>query len=85
MLGIDGIKNCKDYNQNELENLNRGPMASKTSDAARYEIKIGRGKFTIIDTPGLGDSRGLKTDVDHIKQIKQMVQKEGGINAIVVV
>lgn len=52
-----------------MENLDGGPMASKTSDAARYEIKIGQGKFTFIDTPGFGDSRGLDTDAVHFKKI----------------
>jgi hypothetical protein len=37
-------------------------MASKTSGAHRYEIKIGSATFTIIDTPGFGDSRGMKVD-----------------------
>ncbi len=37
-------------------------MASKTSDAKRYAIKIGHVNLTVIDTPGFGDSRG--TDVD---------------------
>jgi hypothetical protein len=41
-------------------------MASKTSGAAKYEIKIGQGNFTIIDTPGFGDSRGEETDKDHV-------------------
>ena len=60
-------------------------MASKTSDAARYEIKIGQGTFIIIDTPGFGDSRGTKTDDKHFLKIKEQVLKEGGINCIVVV
>jgi len=74
MKSIDGIQSCKDYHQIELENLKGGTMASKTSDAARYVIPIGHGKFTIIDTPGFGDSRGLDTDKDHLIKIKQMVQ-----------
>ena len=69
MLSIDGIQSCKDYHQKELENLDGGPMASKTSDAARYEIKIGQGKFTFIDTPGFGDSRGFDTDAVNFKKI----------------
>ena len=71
MLSIDGIQSCKDYHKKELENLDGGPMASKTSDAAKYEIKIGQGKFTIIDTPGFGDSRGTNTDDEHFKKIQE--------------
>jgi len=45
-------------------------MASKTSDAARYEMIIGHAKFTIIDTPGFGDSRGMAVDAEHFEKIK---------------
>jgi hypothetical protein len=34
-------------------------MVSKTSNAKKYKLKIGHGNFTIIDTPGFGDSRGV--------------------------
>jgi hypothetical protein len=37
-------------------------MASKTSDPVKYYIKIGCASFTFIDTPGFGDSRGMKID-----------------------
>ncbi len=40
-------------------------MASKTSDAKKYEIKLGHALFTIIDTPGFGDSRGMQYDNSH--------------------
>jgi hypothetical protein len=33
-------------------------MESKTSEANDYVIEIGYGRFTIIDTPGFGDTRG---------------------------
>jgi septin family protein len=55
----NGIKNCKNLNKQELENQEGGKMASKTSGCARYEVKIGKAKVTIIDTPGFGDSRGV--------------------------
>jgi len=45
-------------------------MASKTSDAGRYEVIIGHAKFTIIDTPGFGDSRGMEVDKEHFEKIK---------------
>ena len=45
-------------------------MASKTSDAAKYELIMGHGKFTIIDTPGFGDSRGTEVDIKHFEKIK---------------
>jgi len=45
-------------------------MTSKTSDSGRYEINIGHGKFTIIDTPGFGDSRGMSINAEHFEKIK---------------
>jgi len=60
-------------------------MTSKTSSAVRYEMKIGHGNFTIIDTPGFGDSRGIDVDCDYFEKIKQAIMMEGGINCICVV
>ena len=60
-------------------------MASKTSEAGKYEMKIGHGNFTIIDTPGFGDSRGIDVDAEHFNKIKETVLMEGGINCICVV
>ena len=60
-------------------------MASKTSDALKYEIQIGHGKFTVIDTPGFGDSRGMSVDALNFEKIKSAVMMEGGINCICVV
>jgi len=55
----DGIENCKEINKNVLENKEGGDMASKTSGCEKYQVKIGKAKVTIIDTPGFGDSRGV--------------------------
>lgn len=53
------------YNDEDIENYEGGPMASKTSDARRYGFKIGHAEFTVIDTPGFGDSRGMDVDTEH--------------------
>jgi predicted GTPase len=60
-------------------------MASKTSGCAKYKIKIGEAKLTIIDTPGFGDSRGVELDDEHVKKICDYVLTERGINCIVIV
>jgi hypothetical protein len=48
-------------------------MESKTSEANDYVIRIGHGKFTIIDTPGFGDTRGRKVDEENFKIIREKV------------
>jgi predicted GTPase len=56
------LEACEARNNQEIENENGGPMASKTSKAKKYYIKIGHVSLTIIDTPGFGDSRGPDVD-----------------------
>lgn len=60
-------------------------MSSKTSDAARYEFSIGYARFTVIDTPGFGDSRGMDTDAENFDKIKKIVLDEQGINCVCVI
>lgn len=60
-------------------------MASKTSEVTKYEVRIGNANLTIIDTPGLGDSRGTLQDEENFKKIKEVVLEEGGINCVFVV
>ena len=60
-------------------------MASKTSDVRKYEVKVGHALFTIIDTPGFGDSRGMDVDAEHFEKIKKTVLDEGGINCVCVI
>lgn len=45
-------------------------MSSKTSEALKYELKIGHATFTFIDTPGFGDSRGMIVDGSQAEKIK---------------
>ena len=34
-------------------------MSSKTSGVTKYKIKIGKANLIVVDTPGLGDTRGM--------------------------
>ena len=45
-------------------------MDYQTSDANEYKLKIGHANFTIIDTPGFGDSRGMEVDQQNFELIK---------------
>lgn len=85
MRSIDGIKSCRKFNIKEVENKEGGKMVSRTSEAVRYELKIGHVKLTIIDTPGFGDSRGTEVDSQNFDKIKQIILEEGGINCVCVI
>ena len=68
--------------ENDLDDL----MASKTSDAKVYQIELAPNwHFTIIDTPGFGDSRGLETDKKHVERIMACLQKVTSINCVMLV
>jgi septin family protein len=82
---LNGVANCRKFNEKGIENKIKGKMSSKTSDARTYTIKIGYVTLTIIDTPGFGDTRGTQTDDANFKRIKEAVLEEGGINCICVV
>ena len=70
-----------------VENALEDRMASKTSDARVYQIELaGNWFFTIIDTPGFGDSRGLDVDKEHVKRIMACLkEKIQSINCVMVV
>ena len=70
-----------------VENALRDPMASKTSDARVYQIQLASNwHFTIIDTPGFGDSRGLEVDKRHVQRIMACLkEKIQSINCVMLV
>ena len=82
---IKDIKGFKRINKADVENQEGGNMASKTNDVVKYVIEIGHATFTIIDTTGFGDTRGLETDKINVEKIKQAVISEGSINCICVI
>eukprot|EP00929_Paragymnodinium_shiwhaense_P109722 TRINITY_DN76219_c0_g1_i1.p1 TRINITY_DN76219_c0_g1~~TRINITY_DN76219_c0_g1_i1.p1 ORF type:complete len:829 (-),score=117.61 TRINITY_DN76219_c0_g1_i1:2-2488(-) len=57
-------------------------MASKTSDAQAYSIKLGNVSLTVVDTPGFGDSRGLEVDEAHVKRVVERLETVGEINCV---
>ena len=85
LSSVKDIRGFKRINKVDVENQEGGAMASKTSDVVKYVIQIGHATFTIIDTTGFGDNRGLETDKINVKKIKQAVISEGSINCICVI
>jgi len=59
LCDIKNIQGLKRINKVDVENEEGGDMASKTSDAVKYIFEIGHATFTIIDTTGFGDTKGV--------------------------
>ena len=57
-------------------------MESKINVATLYNVKVGNLKVEIIDTPGFGDSHGLKQDEENVQKIIELLQKEDYINCV---
>jgi hypothetical protein len=73
---INGIKSCKKFIKNSLENPEGGPIAYYTSDAVKHIFKIGHGNFTFIEPPGLGYRCEDGNDV-YFANIKKAMLDEG--------
>lgn len=58
---------------------------SQTLKCKLYSFSRGRDSFTLIDTPGLGDTRGLQQDDQNIDIIAQAAEKAGEISAVIFV
>ena len=82
---FDGINQCEEFNDNSKENEQNYKMSSKTSAVTQYLVKIGQANLIVVDTPGLGDTRGTKKDEKHIEEIKSHVLSLGGANCIMIV
>ena len=82
-LGIDvGVQHFHSFNEIKLENAISNKMQSKTSDALKYTVSLGDTNLEIIDTPGFGDSRGLKEDKKHVTRIIDALKKEDYVNCV---
>ena len=70
-----------------VENALDDPLASKTSDARVYQLELASNWFfTIIDTPGFGESRGLDVDKQHVERIMACLkEKIQSINCVMLV
>lgn len=61
LKGVNSINSVNQQNKIDIEQNLEDEMASKTDDALVYKnVPFGNFKINIIDTPGFGDSRGLK-------------------------
>ena len=82
-VSIDAASaSLRSFHDIELENAQASPMESKTSGAKLYETKICGLDVGVIDSPGFGDSRGLKQDKANSKAIVSALRAEDYINCI---
>uniref|UniRef100_A0A1X7UI58 AIG1-type G domain-containing protein n=1 Tax=Amphimedon queenslandica TaxID=400682 RepID=A0A1X7UI58_AMPQE len=85
-LGIDvGVQHFHPFNEIKLENATSDKMQSKTSDALKYTVSLGDTNLEIIDTPGLGDSRGIEQDINRLEMIIQCLKNEESIHCVCLV
>lgn len=78
----DGITQFRQFNEMKLENAQSCQMESKTDGAKLYNVELGELKVGVIDTPGFGDSRGMKADEANVKKIITTLQGEEFINCV---
>ena len=85
-LGIDvGVKHFCSFNDIKVENAISNKMKSKTSDALKYTVSLGGTNLEIIDTPGLGDLRGIEQDINRLEMITQCLRNEESIHCVCLV
>ncbi|XP_056239716.1 uncharacterized protein LOC130174115 [Seriola aureovittata] len=85
ILGVDWEDNCRFKLINE--ETNKTQACSQTSEVTAYQIYHTDGfqvpySLTIIDTPGFGDTRGIKKDKEITDKIREFFSLEGGIDSI---
>ena len=73
------------FNDGGLE-AGGGSKHSQTNDAKVYPFKSRNGiKFTILDTPGLADTRGLQQDKQHKASIAKAIKENiATVNAVII-
>ncbi|XP_023282635.1 uncharacterized protein LOC111670230 [Seriola lalandi dorsalis] len=69
------------------EETNKTQACSQTSEVTAYQIYHTDGfqvpySLTIIDTPGFGDTRGIKQDKEITEKIREFFSVRGGIDSI---
>lgn len=75
------VAKFRQYHDIKLEDSETRQMQSKTSGAKIYKGDLS----SIIDTPGFGDSRGLKQDEENVQSIISCLKAESYINCVCLV
>ncbi len=81
----NGLAQFRHFNDVKLEKAESRQMESKTSGAKLYDVELGKLKVGLIDTPGFGDSRGMKEDKENVKKIIAAIEEQEFINCVCLV
>ena len=81
----DASKGFRPFHDIKLENAEARKMESKTSGAKLYETTICGLNVGVVDSPGFGDSRGLKRDKENAEEIIRALSSEDYVNCICLV
>ena len=76
--------NVEKYYSHHSENQN-SESESQTQECFIYEFDNDNIYVTLIDTPGLGDTRGEKQDEENVNKIIDKLQTMTGFNSIVLI
>ena len=82
---FEDLSVLRGFNDIKLENASFHKMESKTSGAKVYSAILSELKMGIIDTPGFGDSRGMKQDKLNTKSIIDVLRDEEYVNCVCLV
>eukprot|EP01125_Pyxidicula_operculata_P003342 TRINITY_DN1397_c1_g1_i1.p1 TRINITY_DN1397_c1_g1~~TRINITY_DN1397_c1_g1_i1.p1 ORF type:complete len:326 (-),score=49.57 TRINITY_DN1397_c1_g1_i1:744-1721(-) len=72
-------------NQESSETNAKNTSESQTNECMRYNYSSDQGKFTLIDTPGLADTRGPAQDDINMKKILEAAEEAQSLSAIIIV
>ena len=78
----DKLETFRRFNDMSLENAASRKMESKTNGAKLYDVQLGKLKVGLIDTPGFGDSRGMKQDKQNVEKIIVALKDEEFVNCV---
>jgi predicted GTPase len=69
----------------QSDNVNAGQLHAQTQKCNMYDFSTDEFDLTLIDTPGLGDTRGIEQDKENAKHIVNAVAAVGEFHGILLV
>ena len=78
----EGLARFRRFNDMELERAESCIMESKTSGTKVYDVQLSELNVQLIDTPGFGDSDGVKKDEENVQKIIAALEEEDYINCV---